>query len=361
MDFISQKYLRHQEIHWLDQEELLKSKILIVGMGAIGNELLKNFALLGVGYITLVDFDTIEIHNLTRSVLFNLKDVGKSKVKVAKEKIKKINPDIKLKTYAQDVYDFNFSFFKSFDSIFSVVDNYETRIRLHQLGFLNQIDFFNAGIDSQSISVEYFPYSKNREVCLECQLDPKIYQNIQKRYSCGWIQRHAFKQKKIPTTILTSSFAASFLSSLFVQRKEYREPIRIFLNTKSWNFSYMKSQKNENCYFCKNWKNPKWISKTKFLNTLSSLSETTTIFCNEPILISIECSQCHSKEFIFELSRKFTDKDLYCKKCGSKIQNVIVQDSFLKNEIENIKKLQWKYLYYFDNKKNQTFLIPNND
>lgn len=355
------KYLRHQQIHWLNQEELFKASVLVVGAGAIGNELLKNLALLGVGSIFIVDFDKIEIHNLTRSVLFSENDIGKYKAEIAKEKLKKINPDCKVESYIGDVYDLNFSFFKNFDCIFSVVDNYEARIRLHQLSFLNQIDFFNSGIDSQYVSAEYFPYSKNQNICLECNISPKVYQNIQKRYSCGWIQRYAFQQKKIPTTIVTSSFAASFLTSLFIRRKEYIDPVHIYLDTISWNFSFVHYQKNNECFFCSNWKNYKTISKKQFYENLEAYSNEITFFCNEPILISLHCPICNFHENLFKLSRKFTDKDLYCKKCGYKDTEVKIQDSFLRDELHLIKNLDWKYLYYFDLKNDQTILVVNDD
>lgn len=355
------KYLRHQQIHWLNQEEIFKAKVLIVGAGAIGNELLKNFALLGVGNIFIVDFDKIEIHNLTRSVLFSEEDIGKYKAEVAKEKLKKINPDCKIESYIGDIYDLNFSFFKNFDCIFSVVDNYEARIRLHQLSFLNQIDFFNAGIDSQFVSIEYFPYSKSQNICFECNLSAKIYQNIQKRYSCGWIQRYAYRQKKIPTTIITSSFAASFLTSLFIRRKDYAEPVRLYLDTISWNFSLTHHQNNSECNFCSNWKNFNTISKNQFYQSLESYSEELTFFCNEPILISLRCPICNFQENLFKLSRKYTDRDLYCKKCGYKDPEIKIQDSFLKKELHLIKNIDWKYLYFFDFKNEQTILVVQDD
>ncbi len=357
--FISEKYLRHQQIHWLSQEELFKSKVLIVGVGAIGNELLKNLALLGVGYICIVDFDVIQIHNLTRSVLFTNEDINQKKVEVAKEKIKKINPDICVESYFGDIYDLPYSFFKNFDCIFSTVDNYETRIRLHQLSFFNQIDFFNSGIDSQFVSIDFYPYSKNRLLCFECNLDPKIYHNIQKRYSCGWIQKYAYEQKKIPTTILTASLSASILTSVFVHKKRYEEPFRIFIDTISWNFTNLQFLKNSNCYFCSQWQNYKEISKDELYNKIKELREDTTIFCNEPILISTQCLRCGFFYEYWQLSRNFTEKDLNCKECHFDKIKILVKDSFSLGETLRLKSLQWKFLYYFDQKENSMVLVPN--
>ena len=63
------RYSRLRLIAWWEQEKLTAAKVLVVGAGALGNEVLKNLALMGVGLVYVVDFDTIEESNLTRSVL----------------------------------------------------------------------------------------------------------------------------------------------------------------------------------------------------------------------------------------------------------------------------------------------------
>ncbi len=88
---IKERYHRHSLIDWFDQEKIFSSYVIVVGAGAIGNELLKNLALVGIGRIHIIDFDVIEIHNLTRSILFQLKDIGKSKAEVAANVVKNIN------------------------------------------------------------------------------------------------------------------------------------------------------------------------------------------------------------------------------------------------------------------------------
>ncbi|NMT19237.1 ThiF family adenylyltransferase, partial [Vibrio parahaemolyticus] len=75
------------------------------GCGAVGNEVAKNLALLGVGHIDLYDFDTIEIHNLTKSVLFRESDVGKKKVDVARKRLIELEPSVNVNAYHGDVWD----------------------------------------------------------------------------------------------------------------------------------------------------------------------------------------------------------------------------------------------------------------
>lgn len=57
-------------LSWMSAEKVAAARIMVVGCGALGNEVLKNLALLGAGHLTLVDFDRVEPRNLSRSILF---------------------------------------------------------------------------------------------------------------------------------------------------------------------------------------------------------------------------------------------------------------------------------------------------
>ena len=85
-DFEEDRYSRLRLISWWDQERLKNATIMVVGAGAIGNELIKNLTLLGIGRILIYDMDAIESTNLTRSVLYRAKDVGRYKAEVAAER-----------------------------------------------------------------------------------------------------------------------------------------------------------------------------------------------------------------------------------------------------------------------------------
>jgi molybdopterin/thiamine biosynthesis adenylyltransferase len=359
--FIIDRYLRHQSIKWLNQEDLFKKNVLIVGMGAIGNELLKNMVLLGIGNISIIDYDKIEIHNLTRSVLFREEDIGKSKVEIAKNRAKELNPDtrIKIQTYNDDFYNIiDFKFLNQFDAVFSAVDNFEARIKLHRLCFLSKVDFYNAGIDSQFVNVEYYPYKNflSTYSCFECNLNEKIYQNIQKKYSCGWIERSAKIMNKIPTTIITSSIASSIMLSCFLRKDLHHEPIKIFIDTFNFNLTKTNLQKNKECYFCSNWNNIKEMNWGEFIHQLKHLPEDLTFFLNEPILISTRCKNCKKIHYLWDLSRKYKDSDLICSYCFNETEPE-VRDYFFKKEIANLQSLKFKYLYYFDINDPSTILI----
>jgi len=117
--------------------DLLKNnKLFMVGCGAIGCEMLKNYALLGLGtsngYISITDHDIIEKSNLNRQFLFRQNDIQKSKSLAAKNSVLKMNSNLNIKTYEKKVCvqtesEFNDDFFQSHDICVNALDNVEAR------------------------------------------------------------------------------------------------------------------------------------------------------------------------------------------------------------------------------------------
>ena len=99
--FEKQIILKKIGIH--GQKKINNSKVLIIGMGGLGCPLLTYLAASGVGTIGIIDFDKVELSNLNRQTLFNSKDLDKFKVIQAKNKILKINKNIKVKSYKKKV------------------------------------------------------------------------------------------------------------------------------------------------------------------------------------------------------------------------------------------------------------------
>jgi ubiquitin-activating enzyme E1 len=115
------------------QEKLNKTKLFIVGSGAIGCEHLKNFSMMGIGNQIITDMDIIEKSNLSRQFLFRNSDIGKSKAEIATNKAKKMNPNVnieyKLNRVGTDTeHIFNNKFYSNIDIIVNALDNISARI-----------------------------------------------------------------------------------------------------------------------------------------------------------------------------------------------------------------------------------------
>ena len=120
-------------ISWWQQEVVRDAKVLVVGAGALGNEVLKNLALMGIGNILIADFDTIEDSNLSRSVLFRESDRGKAKADVAAQAVRELNPDVKIKAWNGDInFEMGLGVFRHVDVVIGCLDNREARLSLNR-------------------------------------------------------------------------------------------------------------------------------------------------------------------------------------------------------------------------------------
>lgn len=141
---------------------LQNKKILLIGTGALGCELLKNFGLLGIKDVTAVDNDFIELSNLNRQFLFREKDLGKSKVEVACNIIKEINPELekyqcfskKIEKETENIFDENF--WLKFDVIFCALDSLDGRKYIDEKCIFYEKPWINGGMNGCKGKTEVF-------------------------------------------------------------------------------------------------------------------------------------------------------------------------------------------------------------
>jgi adenylyltransferase/sulfurtransferase len=131
---IIQEFLRYNrqtilpEIGDEGQEKLKKARVLVIGAGGLGCPILQYIATAGVGLIGIMDFDTIEIHNLHRQILYTENEIGKPKATVAKEVVSKLNPLIQAEAIQEKLTTENASkIINQFDIIVDGSDNFSTR------------------------------------------------------------------------------------------------------------------------------------------------------------------------------------------------------------------------------------------
>ncbi len=149
-----------------------ESKVLAVGAGGIGCELLKTLVLSGFEDITLVDMDTIEISNLNRQFLFRKKHVGQSKSEVAREAALNIAPQAKIKAYHGNVKEgrFDVDFFKSFNIILNGLDNLDARRHVNRMALAAKVPLVESGTAGYKGQVTV--HIGGQTDCFECQPKP---------------------------------------------------------------------------------------------------------------------------------------------------------------------------------------------
>lgn len=209
---VADRYSRHRAIAGFSQERLQGLRVAVFGAGAIGNEVVKNLCLLGVGSIDLYDFDQVELHNLTRSILLREADVGQPKAQAVAARAAAIDPNVAPRAVPGDLRDtLGPATVAGYDVAIGALDNFEARLRVNRLCRLVGRPWVNAAIDSRHASVESFPFARDAEVaCYECGLPDSVYARLAERQSCGGLAKAAREERIVPTTAITASLAAAY-------------------------------------------------------------------------------------------------------------------------------------------------------
>ncbi len=206
-DFAEDRYSRLRLIPWWEQERLSKATIMVVGAGAIGNELIKNLALLGIGRILIFDIDKIENTNLTRSVLYRACDIGRGKAEVAAARAMEMNPDVKAKAFTANIIDdVGLGVFRRMDFVLGGLDNREARLAINQSCYKVGKTWIDGAIEALSGFARVFVPGQG--ACYECTMTETDWMLINKRKSCALLTHEQAAEGKIPTTPTSSAVIA---------------------------------------------------------------------------------------------------------------------------------------------------------
>ncbi|XP_060932143.1 SUMO-activating enzyme subunit 2 [Limanda limanda] len=153
-------------------DSLASCKVLVVGAGGIGCELLKNLVLTGFKNIEVIDLDTIDVSNLNRQFLFQKKHVGKSKAQVAKESALQFCPSANIVAYHDSVMnaDYNTEFFRKFILVMNALDNRAARNHVNRMCLAADIPLIESGTAGYLGQVTVI--KKGMTECYECQPKP---------------------------------------------------------------------------------------------------------------------------------------------------------------------------------------------
>lgn len=205
---------RQERIQWWNQESLFKARVLVVGAGALGNEVLKNLALLGVGHMLVIDFDIIEDSNLSRAVLFRNSDSVEEarKAVVAAERTAALNPNpnaVVRAIHGDVVWELGSGVYRHVDLVIGCLDNLEARLAVNLNCWRTRTPWIDGGMWELSGSVSVYDASIER-ACYECGMTPNHYGRAKQRYSCtNATVKTRIRQGYEPTTQTTSAIIAS--------------------------------------------------------------------------------------------------------------------------------------------------------
>lgn len=188
-----------------DQQRVSAARIMVVGCGALGNEVLKNLVLSGVEHIVVVDFDVVETGNLSRSVLFTKSDAEQHrlKVEVAAERLHAMNPALEITAICGDIaYDVGLGLLRRQDVVVGCVDSRWARYCINRLCMRAGIPWVDGGIGELEGTSRVFVPGKN---CYACNLGPKGLEELAKRMPCSGVIRRHEEAGEMPTTSIVAS------------------------------------------------------------------------------------------------------------------------------------------------------------
>jgi adenylyltransferase/sulfurtransferase len=367
------RYSRLRLIAWWDQERLRAAKVLVVGAGAIGNEVLKNLALVGVGNVWVIDCDEIEDSNLTRSILFRRDDRGRSKAIVAAEAVRGINPDVRIVPIHGNVMtDIGLGLFREVDVVIACLDNREARLWVNRCCWKVGTPWIDGGIQEISGVVKVFVPPDG--ACYECGMTENDYRLINLRYSCPLLKREELQAGKVPT----APTIASMIGGLQVQealKLLHGLPVAsgeaLVWNGVANNFYKTAFQRREDCLSHETYSKAIELPLSAQSNTAEELfAAARGHFANEgkrelsldrDLVVSLECT-CGFSQPVMKPQQLVGAADAKCPKCGHetrpRLEHAIVAGSpLLKEKLVSLGIPPFDIVRVADDKDEKVFLL----
>ncbi|MBR2400220.1 MAG: ThiF family adenylyltransferase [Tidjanibacter sp.] len=196
-------------LSWFKKERVKDARVLIAGAGALGNEVVKNLALFGVGHIYVVDFDQIELSNLTRSVLFREQDAYAHafKADVVAARAQEINPQIEVTPIVGNLYsDVGLGLYKSVDVVIGCLDSRIARYMLNRLSLRAGKVWIDGSIENMTGVVRVYAPGVS---CYECGLSREEFNHIMLRTGCADVVRLQSSAGRVATTPISASIVGA--------------------------------------------------------------------------------------------------------------------------------------------------------
>ncbi len=333
-DTAGDRYATFQFISWWEQARLREATAMVVGAGALGNEVLKNLALMGLGRIFIVDFDLVEQGNLSRAVLFRAGDAGRSKAEAAADAVKALNPDVQVQALHGDVNtDLGLGVFRRMDVIIGGLDNREARLALNRCAYRLNMPWVDGAIQELlGIARVFWP---GRGACYECTLTPADWEAIKLRYSCTLLARERLLQGKVPTTPTVSSIIGAVQSqeALKILHGMEVEAGRAFIFNGLTNHTYtVRYPRRDGCLvhedaFEEIQELPETGAETTTLEHMLAIARQrlgpgARLELDYELVTAFSCPSCGNQEAVFEPMLRLDGQRARCPDCGEQRHGV---------------------------------------
>jgi len=149
------------------QKKIIKSKVLIVGLGGLGCPVAEFLTRAGVGFLGVIDSDKVDLSNIHRQSLFDMDDLKKSKVDAAKRKLKKINPKTKIKSHKIRLSQKNFkNIINQYDYIVDATDNFKTKYLINDFCKISNKFLVTGAISKFDGHIFTFDFKNKKTPCI---------------------------------------------------------------------------------------------------------------------------------------------------------------------------------------------------
>ncbi|MCX6057886.1 MAG: ThiF family adenylyltransferase [Chloroflexi bacterium] len=313
-------------ISWWDREKVQNAKVLVIGAGALGNEVIKNLALMGIGNIFIVDFDKIEAANLSRSVLFREADNNRSKAEIAAARAKAINPDVHVQYLNGDVTTkLGLGIFRRMDVVIGCLDNREARLAVNRFCYWVNKPWVDGAIQELLGLVRVFVPGQG--ACYECTLTEQALRDLSLRYSCPLLARQNILLGKVPTTPTIASIIGAMQS---------QEALKLINNMpiepgKVTHFNGMVNEMHTTAYSVREDCESHWnygdVTELPARSERTTLDDILRIACadlgldavielDQELVTKLECKNCHTVEETLKPLSEVTFESGHCPTCG---------------------------------------------
>ena len=333
-------------LSWFKQDKVKSAKVLVVGAGALGNEVVKNLALFGIGNIYVCDFDRVELTNLTRSVLFREADAYNHsyKAEVVAQRAMEINPQIKVVPIVGNLFsDIGLGLYREVDVIIGCLDSRIARYQLNRLAFRAGKTWIDGSIENMTGVVKVYTPGVS---CYECNLSREEFNNIMLRTGCADVVRSQTSAGRVATTPISASIIGAMQAQEAIKVIHLSDggesPFKT-LSGKMWRFEGMTKSVNtykysvwkKNCPAHEYWDN---VVHCDGLSAYSVINEALESLKRLLGVNFVEINMRNNK-FIEKIISDKPEKEFMIMKPESKLDEIIRSD-------DELRKLSYKTIFH---------------